>query len=292
MTAKPLTGRALARQLRRRTAKDVREFEERTGHAATIAAVMVGDDQGALNYARALSRASGNTGIGYQLVRLPGDCRMAGAMEAIDRLNLAAEITGIILLTPVPPHLNQTMLQWRIAPSKDLEGVSPGNMGHLLADTGIFFTPPTPAAAMALLDSLDLELSGQQAVVVGHSAIVGKPLAMRLLNRRCTVTIAHKHTRNLASLTTGADILCVAVGKPDLITGNYVKKGAVVLDIGTTYIGKTVLGDCDPDSVGAKAGWLTPVPGGIGPLTTVMLMRNAYRALARQLGEAIWTEWD
>ena len=292
MTAKPLKGRALARRLRRRTAKDVREFQERTGHAATIAAVMVGDDQGALNYARAQSRASGNTGIGYRLVRLPGDCRMADAMEAIDRLNLAAEITGIILLTPVPTHLNQTMLQWRIAPSKDLEGVSPGNMGHLLADTGIFFTPPTPAAAMALLDSLDLELSGQQAVVVGHSAIVGKPLAMRLLNRRCTVTIAHAHTRNLASHTTGADILCVAVGKPGLITGNYVKKGAVVLDIGTTYVGKTVLGDCDPDSVSSKAGWLTPVPGGIGPLTTIMLMRNAYRALARQLGEAIWTEWD
>ena len=287
MTAKLLKGRRLARQLRSRITADLRSLEARTGHAATIAAVLVGDDQGALNYARAQSRASGNTGIGYQLVRLPGDCRMADALEAIDRLNLAAEVTGIILLTPVPPHLNQTALQWRIAPAKDLEGVSPGNMGHLLADTGEFFTPPTPAAALALLDSLDLELSGRQAVVVGHSAIVGKPLAMRLLNRRCTVTIAHKHTKNLASLTTGADILCVAVGKPGLIVGDYVKKGAVVLDIGTTYVGKTVLGDCDPDSVGSKAGWLTPVPGGVGPLTTVMLMRNACRALARQLGEAI-----
>ena len=287
MTAKLLKGRRLARRLRSRIASDVRALQERTGRTATIAAVLVGDDQGALNYARAQSRACDSTGIGYRLVRLPGDCRTTDAMEAIDQLNLAADITGIILLTPVPTHLNQTALQWRISPAKDLEGVSPGNMGHLLADMGEFFTPPTPAAAMALLDSLDLELSGLQAVVVGHSAIVGKPLAMRLLNRRCTVTIAHKHTRDLATLTAAADILCVAVGKPGLIVGDHVKAGAVVLDIGTTYVGKSVLGDCEPLSVGAKANWLTPVPGGVGPLTTVMLMRNACRALARQLGETI-----
>ena len=287
MTAKLLKGRRLARQLRSRVASGVRDLRERTGQTATIAAVLAGDDQSALNYARAQSKACDSTGIGYRLVRLPGDCRAAEAVAAIDHLNRAADITGIILLTPVPAHLPQTTLQWRIAPHKDLEGVSPGNMGHLLADTGEFFTPPTPAAAMALLDSLDFELSGRQAVVVGHSAIVGKPLAMRLLNRRCTVTIAHKHTRNLASLTAEADILCVAVGKPGLISGNYVKKGAVVLDIGTTYVGESVLGDCDPESVGAKAEWLTPVPGGVGPLTTVMLMRNACRALARQLGEAV-----
>ncbi len=284
MTATLLKGRRLARRLRSRIAADIRDLRSHAGRTVTIAAVLVGDDQGALNYARAQSRTCDSTGIGYRLVQLPGDCRMLDVVEAIDQLNLAAEITGIILLTPVPPQLNQTALQWRIAPHKDLEGVSPGNMGHLLADSGEFFTPPTPAAAMALLDSLDLELSGRQAVVVGHSAIVGKPLAMRLLNRRCTVTIAHKHTGDLASLTSKADILCVAVGKPGLIVGHHVKKGAVVLDIGTTYVGKTVLGDCDPDSVGSKAGWLTPVPGGVGPLTTVMLMRNACRALARQLG--------
>ena len=286
MTAKLLKGRRLARRLRSRIGEEVGNLRDRTGHAATIAAVMVGNDAGALNYARAQSRACDNTGIGYRLVQLPADCRTADAVEAIDQLNQAKDVTGIILLTPVSPHLDQTALQWRIAPQKDLEGVSPGNMGLLLADTGAFFTPPTPAAAMALLDSLDIELSGRQAVVVGHSAIVGKPLAMRLLNRRCTVTIAHKHTRNLASLTAEADILCVAVGKPGLIVGDYVKRGAIVLDIGTTYVGKNVLGDCDPESVGAKAGWLTPVPGGVGPLTTVMLMRNACRALARQLGEA------
>ena len=285
MTAKLLKGQRLARRLRGRIAEEVGGLRDRTGRAPTIAAVMVGDDQGALNYARAQSRACANTGIGYRPVRLPADCRTPDAVEAIDQLNLAADVTGIILLTPVPPHLDQTALQWRIAPQKDLEGVSPGNMGLLLADTGAFFTPPTPAAAMALLDSLDIDLSGRRAVVVGHSAIVGKPLAMRLLNRRCTVTIAHQHTKDLAPLTAGADILCVAVGKPGLIAGNYVKKGAVVLDIGTTYVGKNVLGDCDPESVGAQAGWLTPVPGGVGPLTPVMLMLNACRALARQLGE-------
>lgn len=286
MTAKLLKGRRLARRLRSRIASDVRDLREHTGQTTTIAAVLAGDDQSALNYARAQRKACDSTGIGYRLVRLPGDCRAAEAVAAIDRLNRAADITGIILLTPVPAHLPQTMLQWRIAPHKDLEGVSPGNMGLLMADTGEFFTPPTPAAAMALLDSLAINLSGRLAVVVGHSAIVGKPLAMRLLNRRCTVTIAHKHTTDLASLTAGADILCVAVGKPGLITGNYVKKGAMVLDIGTTYVGNAVLGDCDPASVGSKAGWLTPVPGGVGPLTTVMLMRNACRALARQLGQS------
>lgn len=278
MSAKLLKGRALARRWHADLGARTAQRRVHTGQGPRIAAVLIGDDRDARGYARAQSRACRRAGVEYELHELPDSTDRDQAVAALKALNADPAVSGIILLTPVPAHLEDAHLNWYIDPNKDIDGAHPTNLGRLAANAGTFFVPATPAAGLALLDDLEPELAGRNAVVIGRSNIVGKPLALSLLHRHCTVTLAHSRTRNLNLLAAQADILCVAVGQPHMITSEFVQPGAIVLDFGTTYLESGVVGDCEPESVCQTAGWFTPVPGGIGPLTNAMLIANAIRA--------------
>ena len=282
MSAQLLQGKRLAQRLRAELAEAVAQNHARTGRRPCIACVVIGNDADALGYARTQKRACQRVGIDYVLRNLPRDIRPAAAAAQLDALRQDASVSGLILLTPLPEHLRDARLNWHIAPDKDIDGVHPNNLGRLAANGMPFFTPATPAAGLALLQETGLELEGKRAVIIGRSDTVGKPLAFHLLHRHCTVTLAHSRTRNLPAIAAQADLLCVAVGRPQMVTGAFVKPGAAVLDFGTTYLESGVTGDCHPESVIPKAGWFTPVPGGIGPLTNAMLMRNAWRAYVQQ----------
>lgn len=282
MGAQRLEGKALAARLRREIKETVAGWSQTCGKRPGIAALLIGEDESALGYARTQARTCRRVGIQYELAQLPETSSAEAVKSRILELNGNPDVSGIIALTPIPPHLETLHLHHFLDPAKDIDGVHPANLGQLTADEGAYFTPATPAAGMLLLDELPLDLTGKHAVVVGRSSIVGKPLALSLLHRHCTVTIAHSRTRALAELTATADILCVAVGRPHMVNGDYVKSGAVVLDFGTTYLETGVTGDCEPESVAEVAGWLTPVPGGIGPLTNALLMQNACRSFARE----------
>ena len=278
MTAQWLEGKDLARRLRARIKQDVSQLAAAAGQPPRICAVLIGQDEGAQGYARAQKRTCHRVGMEYELCQLSAESTADQVIQILADLNADPAVTGLILLTPLPPHLADAHLNWHLDPRKDIDGSHPTNLGRLTANAGTFFVPATPAAGLALLADLGVDLTGQQAVVIGRSDIVGKPLALSLLHRHCTVTLAHSRTRNLAQLAAGADILCVATGQPRMISSDYVKPGAVVLDFGTTYEARGVTGDCDADSVSQVAGWLTPVPGGIGPLTNTMLMQNTLTA--------------
>ncbi len=275
MTARWLEGKELARRLRTGIKREVQAL---AGHTLRICAVLVGQDEGAEGYARAQKRTCSRVGIDYELCQLPAASPAEQVIQVLQALNADPAVTGIILLTPLPPHLAAANLNWHLDPLKDIDGSHPANLGRLAANAGTFFCPATPAAGMALLGDLGIDLTGKQAVVIGRSDIVGKPLALSLLHEHCTVTLAHSRTRALAQTAAQADILCVATGQPRMITSDHVKPGAVVLDFGTTYEAGGVTGDCDAASVSLVAGWLTPVPGGIGPLTNTMLMQNTLTA--------------
>ncbi len=281
MTAERLEGKAQARRLRIQIAQNVRDLAASVDQVPRIVAVLIGQDEGALGYARAQKRTCARVGIEYELCQLAADSTDQQVIQGLRALNADPKVTGLILLTPLPPHLANAQLHWHLDPHKDIDGSHPTNLGRLAANAPPFFMPATPAAGMALLADLDLDLTGCHAVVIGRSDIVGKPLALSLLHQHCTVTLAHSRTRDLAQVAASADLLCVAIGQPRMITSDYVKPEAVVLDFGTTYTEEGVVGDCDAESVAQVAGWLTPVPGGIGPLTNIMLIQNTLTAWHR-----------
>lgn len=282
MSALQLRGRKLAGALYNQTKNDLQQTVGPGESPPCIAVVQIGHDQNATGYARALQKASGRAGFGFRSVNLPRSTSLDGACSNLNDLNSDPAVAGILLLTPVPDHLQSENLHWRIDPGKDIDGTHPVNLGRLLSDAREVLIPATAAAGMALLDQTELNLAGKVAVVIGRSNTVGKPLALLLLQRHCTVTLAHSRTKELAQVASKADILCVAVGRPRMVTGDFVKRGATVMDFGTTYSEKGVLGDCEPVSVITNAAAFTPVPGGIGPLTNAMLMCNALKAYKKQ----------
>ncbi len=278
MTAQWLEGKDLARRIRAKIKQEIIELKGETGQVPKIAAVLIGQDEGALGYARAQKRACGRVGIDYELCQLAEDSTPEVASRFIHDLNEDTSTTGLILLTPLPPHLTDSNLNWQLDPLKDIDGSHPSNLGRLAANAEPFFAPATPAAGLALLADLGIDLQGKHAVVIGRSNVVGKPLALSLLHKHCTVTLAHSRTRTLSQVSSTADILCVAAGQPRMVNANFIRQGAVVLDFGTTYFEGNVIGDCDTESARQVAAWLTPVPGGIGPLTNAMLMQNTLTA--------------
>ncbi len=287
MSAVLLRGRQLAGSLYDEIKRETARIQGARGGCSSIAVVRIGDDQDAQGYARALQKAARRAGFGFKPVHMPAMSSATAAIARIQALNAEDRIAGILLLTPVPTHLQTAYLHWHIDPDKDIDGTHPENLGRLMSDSPAALVPATPAAGMALLDQAALELQGKEAVIIGRSLTVGKPLGLLLLQRHCTVSIAHSRTTRLAEVASRADLLCVAVGHPHLVTGEFVKPGATVLDFGTTYREDGIAGDCEPESVAAKAAAFTPVPGGIGPLTNAMLMRNALQALqSRQHGLA------
>lgn len=290
MPATILDGATYAAEIRTQVTRAVARFNARHGQVR-LCAVLVGGDQSAQLYARSQRRLSVKVGVQYELVRLPAAATQPRLLAEIDRLNADPSVTGIILQLPLPQHLDTAAAQYRIDPYKDVEGVNPANIGWLFYGQPII-APCTALAVSELIRRSGVTIRGAEAVVVGQSRIVGKPVTMFLLDQMATVTGCHIATRDLSAHTRRADILVVAVGKPRIIDASHVKPGAVVIDVGINRVsqpgpnGKRIsrtIGDVDFDSVSQAAAALSPVPGGVGPLTVAMLLRNTVEAAWKQL---------
>lgn len=283
MSARVLDGRALAAALREEIAAEVAVFRREFGWGPTLAIVRVGNDPASISYARQIDRAFTETGFGYQLQVLTADSSAEQLIALLQRLSLDPTVNGVLLQRPLPSAFDPDAVMAYLPVQKDVEGVTPSNAGRLMENTGEYFPTSTPSAGIVLLKRAGIPIRGKHAVVVGRSNILGKPLSMLLLHENATVTTCHSKTVDLASYTRTADILIAAVGKPNLIKADMVKPGATVMDFGVNFgEGDEICGDVDFASVRDVAGAITPVPGGTGPITTVMLMRNTLDAAKRQ----------
>ncbi len=294
MPARILDGKAYAAEIRHEVTRQVAWFHSHHGQIK-LCAVLVGSDDAGRLYAERQRKLAIVVGVQYELVELPEATTQEELTTTIDRLNVDRLVTGIILQLPLPAHLDTAAAQYRIDPYKDVEGVNPANIGWLFYDEPII-APCTALAVTELIRRSGVTVRGAHAVVVGQSRIVGRPVTMFLLTQMATVTGCHIATRDLVAETTRADILVVAVGKPHLIGIEHVRPGAVVIDVGINRVteqdaaGKTVrrtVGDVDFDAVAPNAAAITPVPGGVGPLTVAMLLRNTVEAARKQLDRKI-----
>jgi methylenetetrahydrofolate dehydrogenase (NADP+) / methenyltetrahydrofolate cyclohydrolase len=284
MSAHLLDGKKLSQSTRTTLKETFASLVAQHGVTPTLAVVQVGDDPAAAGYARTIERTCTGVGVCFSAQTLPDDSEQSAVNALLDQLNGDRGVHGIMILEPLPAQIDSTLLIDRLNPAKDVDGVHPQNAGRLAAQRPPYFVPATPAGAMRLLEEAGVEFKGKRAVVIGRSDIVGKPMALLLLHRHCTVTIAHSRTQDLPGVAREADILCAAVGRPEMVRGDWVKPGAIVVDFGTTYTDDGLKGDCHQESVAAVAGMMTPVPGGTGPMTNVMLMQNLLEAYRRQLG--------
>ncbi|MFN8532262.1 MAG: bifunctional 5,10-methylenetetrahydrofolate dehydrogenase/5,10-methenyltetrahydrofolate cyclohydrolase [Dehalococcoidia bacterium] len=280
MSAQVLDGRATAAALLIEVKEDAAAFAANRGRPARLAVVLAGDDQASQVYVRRIVRGFGDAGLSAEAVTLPADVDADTLIGRIAGLNVDPEVDGILLQLPLPKGLPTDRIVSAIDPDKDVDGVTPTQAGRLLLGQEAL-VPNTPAGGLALLEAYQIEPKGAEAVVVGRSAIVGKPLALLLLAANATVTLCHTRTRDLGEVTRRADILCVAAGRAGLVNGGMIKPGAVVLDFGVNSGETGLVGDVDAASAGEVAGYLTPVPGGTGPMTNVMLMRNTLKAARR-----------
>ena len=281
-----LEGKAVAAKVLAEVKAGVAALTARTGVQPTLAVVLVGEDPASQIYVRNKKRAADDVGIASRDFLFPAGCSQAELSETIRKINGDSSVHGILLQLPLPKGLDDNEAVNAIAPAKDADGLHPVSLGNLLAGKPTM-VPCTPAGCLEILDHYGIALEGAEAVVVGRSRLVGKPLAQLLLARNATVTMCHTRTRDLAGHCRRADILCVAAGKPRFITGDMVKEGAVVIDVGVNRLDTGKLaGDVDFESASKRARAITPVPGGVGLLTVAMLMKNTLLAATRQLGAA------
>ncbi len=274
MAATILDGRALAAELRGGLAERAARLRER-GVVPRLVVVLAGDDGPSHAYARAIAAAGAKAGVDVATETLATDASENDLRALLRALGDDPLVHGIILQQPLPPHLAVRTIVEAIPAHKDVDGANPLNLGRLAANAKSSLVPATPAAVMLLLErSRRSELRGVRACVVGRSSVVGLPVALLLIARDATVTIAHSKTRDLAQRTREAEVLVVAIGRPGAIGAEHVMPGATVIDVGTTYVGSTMRGDVDADAVIPIAGELTPVPGGVGPITNIALLRN------------------
>jgi methylenetetrahydrofolate dehydrogenase (NADP+)/methenyltetrahydrofolate cyclohydrolase len=279
--AQIIDGAALASRIREEVKTRVAQFAER-GRRVHLTAILVGSTPAGELYAQRQKETCATVGIDYELITLPADATFDDVAGTIQRLNKDLSVTGIMLHLPLPGHLDATELQYQIDPVKDVEGVNPANIGYVVYGHTLI-APCTALAVIELIRSTGFALRGAEAVVVGASEIAGKPIALLLTEQMATVTLCHIATRDLAAHTRRADIVVVAVGKPDLITAQHVRDGAIVIDVGINRVKlpdgtKKTVGDVDFEPVAAKAGHITPVPGGVGPMTVAILLRNTLRS--------------
>ena len=274
MPAQLIDGKQIAQRMR----QSLRTTREALDRPIRLVSLEVGQDPAAVAYVRNQQRAATEVGIDMEVSNLPQGTTEAQLIAAIEALNRRTDVAGIIVQRPLPSGIDARVVQAAIAPHKDVEGMHPANMGSLLSREPAL-PPCTAAAAVHLIVSTGLPLRGAETVVVGRSEIVGKPIAMLMLHQQATVTVCHTGTRQLVDHTRRADILVVAVGKAGLVNGDMVKRGACVIDVGTN-VGPDgrLVGDVDFASTAEVAGLLTPVPGGVGPVTVAMLLRNTLRA--------------
>ena len=284
MSAKILDGKTMSAELKEQIAARTEQLKAR-GIVPGLAVILVGDDPASEIYVRNKQNGCQEVGFYSETIRMDGETTQQELESAIDRLNGDPKIHGILVQLPLPAHLDEQKALMKILPEKDVDGFHLINAGHLMTGTeGVIAC--TPKGALHMIKSTGLDLTGKEAVVVGRSNIVGKPMAMLLLQENCTVTMCHSRTRNLKEHTRNADILVVAVGKAGMVTADMVKPGAVVIDVGINRVDGKVRGDVDFDSVSEVAGWITPVPGGVGRMTIAMLLSNTADAAERSAQNA------
>jgi methylenetetrahydrofolate dehydrogenase (NADP+)/methenyltetrahydrofolate cyclohydrolase len=271
-----LDGRAMAAQIRADLKGEVRALRAR-GVAPALAVVVLGDDPAARAYVRGIERASAAVDVACTVHRLPAAAAHEDLARTLDELSADPAVHGVILQTPLPPQIDALRLGAHIAVRKDVDGINPTSAGHLLLGLPSY-PPATAAAVMEILCRAEIPLRGRQAVVIGRSAIVGKPVALLLLRADATVTVCHSRTADLPAVTRVADVLVVAIGRARHVGADFVKPGATVIDVGINEVDGGIVGDVDYDAVAPIAGAITPVPGGVGPLTNVMLLRNTVAA--------------
>lgn len=283
MTAQILDGKSFAKILQAEIAARVASFQKRTSVTPCLAAVLVGEDPASAVYVRNKEQACQKAGIASQLFRLPASTSSSELLDLVARLNADRAVHGILVQLPLPPSVDATAILDAVDPAKDVDGFHPENVG-LLMQGRERFVPCTPLGILRLLDHYGISTIGKHVTVVGRSDIVGKPIAALLVQRGrdATVTICHSRTADLPSVTRTADILIVAIGKPRFLTEDMVQQGAVVIDVGINRLPEGLCGDVDYAGVREVASWITPVPGGVGPLTVAMLLANTLQAAELQ----------
>lgn len=307
MTATLLDGNALAKKLRAEVTDRARAFAQETGRAPGLAVILVGDHAASAVYVGHKEKAAREAGFASTVARLPAEATREEVIAQIDRLARDGAVDGMLVQLPLPAQIDPIEVQRAIPPEKDVDGFHPVNAGKLLLGQPGGFVPCTPLGVMALLDEVGVPLKGAEAVIVGRSTIVGKPQALLLLERHATVTVCHSRTRDLAAVCRRADVLVAAVGVPGLVRGSWIKPGAAVVDVGINRItdralaedllagqpgrlekfeknGHALVGDVHFGEASEVAGWLTPVPGGVGPLTVALLLSNTVAAARRAEG--------
>lgn len=283
MTAEIIDGKAFAAGLRARVAELVPAFRERAGRVPGLAVVLVGEDPASAVYVRSKGKMTRECGMESFEHKLGADTTQATLIALVDKLNADPEVDGILVQLPLPKHIDEQAVLTRIDPDKDVDGFHPVNAGRLA--TGLHgFVPCTPLGCLMLLEDRLGDLSGLDAVVIGRSNIVGKPMAALLTRASATVTLVHSKTRNLPHYLKHADIVVAAVGRAHFVKGEWLKPGATVVDVGINRTDEGLVGDVDFDSAASVAGAITPVPGGVGPMTIACLLRNTLVAAHRNAG--------
>lgn len=285
-TAQLIDGRAIAKAVRADLAQAVSDWTAQGHRPPHLTVVLIGDDPASASYVRGKAKGCAEVGITSDTLNFDADLTEADALALIHRLNHDPAVDGILVQLPLPDHIDEQKVIQALNPDKDVDGFHPVNFGRLvLGQPG--FAPATPAGIMEMLRRCNIETRGQHAVIIGRSNIVGKPMANLLLQRGtdATVTVCHSRTRNLAEITRTADLLIPAIGRPHFVTADMVKPGATVIDVGVNRVedatrprGYRLVGDADFEAVSAKAGWITPVPGGVGPMTITMVLKNTLQA--------------
>ena len=294
MPADLIDGRAIAKKIRADVAERVKKLAAR-GVKPGLAVVLVGDDPASAVYVGAKGKATEEAGMYSQTIRLPASTAQSELLARIDALNADPKVHGVLVQMPLPKQIDPDTVIRRILPTKDVDGFHPINVGKMLVGERDGFIPCTPAGIQVMLRESGVKTPGKNCVIIGRSNIVGKPMAALMVqdnpDANCTVTVCHRHTADLAGHTRGADILIVAAGRAGIVTGDMVKPGAVVIDVGTNRVndassktGTRLQGDVDFESVREVASKITPVPGGVGPMTIAMLMANTVRAAEMTLG--------
>lgn len=277
-----IDGKRIANEIRNNIKKDIQILKSQHSLTPGLCVVLVGNDPASEIYVRNKERACIEVGIDSTVIHMKEQTTESELLETIERLNKDNSVHGILVQLPLPKHINEKNIINAIHPLKDVDGFHPVNCGMLMTGQAEL-EPCTPKGIIRLIEEVDHNIAGKKAVVIGRSNIVGKPVALMLLQKHATVTIAHSRTRNLTEIARTADILVVAIGKPEFIDSSYVKEGAIVIDVGTTRVNGKLKGDVRFDEVKNKAGYITPVPGGVGPMTITMLLENTLIAAKRNI---------
>ncbi|MFC2543714.1 MAG: bifunctional methylenetetrahydrofolate dehydrogenase/methenyltetrahydrofolate cyclohydrolase FolD [Aggregatibacter sp.] len=285
MTAQIISGTQLASQIKSNVAQQISQYVAQGKRAPGLAVILVGADPASQVYVGSKRKSCAEIGIVSKSYDLPETTTEQALLELIEELNQDAEVDGILVQLPLPKHIDSTKVIEQISPEKDVDGFHPYNVGRLCQRIPTL-RACTPYGVMKLLETTGISFYGKHAVIVGASNIVGRPMALELLLAGCTVTVTHRFTEDLASHIRQADILVVAVGKPKFIKGEWIKEGAVVVDVGINRLEGKLVGDVEFDVAAQRASYITPVPGGVGPMTVAMLMQNTLSAYEKQQGDA------